>query len=652
MSVSFLYISENDKNVKYQLTNHNIKSGDSVNINSGISMIITDGKNNYQSNNKNRKVEIDITVIEDKLYVLSASYHDKNADGWIDEVYVNLSKNISDEFLSTVVQSLNLSSNRNILINSSSYQNGIIKLLVNETGIVPNTATDLDVISINDSVILSNELILTPCTVSVSDSLAPVVLSASLIDSVKSGAYDNLLIKFSEEALDIGGESCLNFYNKSTLQKFNEELELISVNNNNVEYRIMDSDIEDGDSVNINNNSSLVIKDVVNNLQTASDNIKVKINVTLIEDKLIIEQSAFYDENADGYVDKITITFNQEIEVEILDEIVNSLKFGDIREFEIQSKDNDKRSIVLYVNENSSNILTSTLGETISINDSLKISKELVLVPCEVSVQDSMAPVIIEAHLYDSVITETKGKEVYISKKGDDFLFITCSEDIDSVKGNFPFKFHNDISFNVSLEVISIKDEVVECRVIDRNILKEDDSVSINYNSNNFVNDLLAVVQDNDKNRRCPIQITTIEAQSFVPADIEFILKSTILDYKKSIDVPDDWETEDGKAGNNKGVMVITLEPDDKENFTAHDNIVAILSVYDNLGSVIKSGMEMKFDESSKTSHLLWSGKNTKGRLVGSGGYIVIAEIERYFDSELLPVKSIKGTLGVKCNKD
>lgn len=645
------YVSTSGTNALYELSSHSIESGDSVNINSGAVNSVKDANGIIQSNVKNRKVEIDVTLIEDRLYVISGSYHDDNADGWVDRIGVNLSQNIDSKYLDVVQQNIDLGTLRNLTVDSSRYNDGKITLLVTENGTIANTNTEADIISVNDSVVLSDELILTPSSISVNDSMAPVVLSAHLKDSVKIGAYDYLGVKFSEIPQNLNADNCLDFYKNGTSALFNEVLEFVELIADSAIYRINNAEIKQGDSLNVNSGASTIIIDGNSNEQLNADNIKVEINVDLIEDNLYLTSCTYYDDDANGLVDRVALTLNYEIDNGILNEIVNRLNFENSRDFNIESSNINEDVITLIVAENSDNFSTSTEGEIVSIDDSLKISDELILIAANVSVIDSMAPVIIEAQLVDSVITETKGKETYISLKGDDYLSVTFSEDISEIVNRDPFVFHNNGNYDASVELLELKGDIAEFRMIDKNIIEDGDSVSISFSNVDSVSEMNSIVQKNINNRRCPIQITVVEAESFVPAEIEFILKTTVLEYDKYIEMPGDWSTEEGKSGVSKDVMVITIEPDDIENYTNHDNISANVTVFDNLGNLIKGDMEMSFNDENKSLYLLWSGKNSRGRLVGSGAYVLVAKLNRYFDEEILPTEGLKATVGVKCSK-
>jgi hypothetical protein len=75
---------------------------------------------------------------------------------------------------------------------------------------------------------------------------------------------------------------------------------------------------------------------------------------------------------------------------------------------------------------------------------------------------------------------------------------------------------------------------------------------------------------------------------------------------------------------------------------------VGTLSIYDALGNLIVRNKKMGYYKEKKMLLYGWTGRNTKGRIVGGGSYLVIAKTTSYIKDTDPRNRILKVFLGIK----
>ncbi len=216
--------------------------------------------------------------VSKSIQVQSASYHDKNADGFIDSIYIATDNVVAVEDLEYFVSQLNLPYYRGFKAQSVKAVPGGVAILVKETGSPdPRTSTNSqDQIEVLEAVLPNGGIIL-GATIPVIDKVAPVILSAYL--RIDGSTIDSLVINFSEPVLPVSGEQPFLFRRDSV-----QFAVLVGEGRgSDVKFTFPVHSVQDdrqiapGDSVWINFASD--VADAKNNLQRNPANRRVSISV-------------------------------------------------------------------------------------------------------------------------------------------------------------------------------------------------------------------------------------------------------------------------------------------------------------------------------------------------------------------------------------
>jgi hypothetical protein len=263
-----------------------IKAGDSIWINTAVSQPVSDTVINVQKNPLNIKRPITVTIMKDMVKLTKGIYFDRNADGFIDEIFIGISGKLKND-TEKIKNALILPDYRNFKKNGCQQSASSIILSVTEQNPFPRTATNsLDVVQIIDTIICeSTGELLIPSQVIPEDSVAPVIVRAHLIDSLKDDAKDILQVWFSERIMN-PGKNMPFVYCTPVQQGYNAVLNLIE-HNDSAAFFYIDTvfpvvSINRGDSIWINAVIADNITDQKNNFQTNPLNIKRPIEYEMI----------------------------------------------------------------------------------------------------------------------------------------------------------------------------------------------------------------------------------------------------------------------------------------------------------------------------------------------------------------------------------
>lgn len=647
-----------------------INDGDSININWDVANGISDEKGNVQDHHNNRRSVIAVQKIEEGILMMDARYRDRDANGRIDEIFVAFYGEYIEENLTEIFDAITLPAWRNFSVQSHSFDKGglLIKVEQNIDDTEINTAvTSEDVLEIKEEVTTTGDMVILKGRVTAKDEMAPIILRASVIDSIESSARDELTILFSEDVREISEDSAFLFYDKGSSDLYDVAVEQLDLTGNTACFSILDKGrIDDGDSIHINWDISECVKDLEGNEQQNSKNIKREINLKIAKNEIALTRALYHDENGDGKIDEITLLFNGENVEENMGIIVDNIALPDFRNFSKESQSFSSNRISLKVNQDIDNDEINTAvtdDDIITIREDVELSEKSRLLSFEGKAIDEVAPIIMSANYIDSVFYVFKGGDTTVTEEGIDKLIITFSEEIREVDEERPFnllQISSDDEYDVYVEYLRKSgDKQYEFQVTAiefADAILGGDSIWIRTD----VIDLADNNQTNEDNYRRPIADTTIVTKTWLPDDVTFVLKATVLDPEEEIEFTKEYSGLDG-VGTYKGVMVLTVEPEDREkaDLNERDILSGELVIFDCLGNQVSSKVAMEYDKDERRLIYVWQGTNETDRKVGAGSYYAIASIRReYYTKELSEApqviegkKILQSTVGVSMKR-
>lgn len=594
-----------------------IEQGDSIRISWKYDNNIVDKVGNNQDNPKNIRREIEVKAI---TKIIRTTYYDDDANGHVDRMTVVLPEyDYSDKAIKTIVENISFPEYRKMSLDKYEEKNSVITLSVSD---VINKTSNSDVChtscNSDDKLIIKNEIhlggnyYLNPCSIDIVDSVSAVIMKASLVDYLDGSSEDILSITFSENIDEPKKEKPFSYYSIKDDKVYSAKLKFRNQNNEKCEFDIVSvsgvSFITDGDSIRINWKEGSNIIDKVKNNQENSKNIRREIDVKVITS---IIRSAYYDDDANGHVDRMTVTLPKySYSDKVIKTIVKNISFAKYRQM-VLDKHKEKNSVItLSVHDNANKTSKTDVCHTSCTNeDKLVIKNKIDLLdnfylnPCSVDIIDSVAPVIMKAFLIDS-----------LRPGSDDELEVVFSESVGKISKEKPFelysinnkkiyiaklKWQNQNNLTAFFEVLSLTENMGKIGIGDSiRILKKGD-----------VFDLRKNVQDNAKNVRRQIEVKRIP----MPFDVD--IKAVIIDEK------------------GEEFMKIQVIPFDKELQTEFDSLSAIFDIYDPVANVVRHKLRMNFIKKNGLIYLDydWDLRNRAGRQAGSGTYLALFDIKCYY---------------------
>jgi hypothetical protein len=389
------------------------------------------------------------------------------------------------------------------------------------------------------------------------------------------------------------------------------------------------------------------VYDVLGNNQDNPKNIRREINVKVVEKGMKVEQGVYFDNNADGYVDSIFISISGKKVAEHVDSLMKEILLPPYRDFTVNAYSYSTGGIAVDVTEKNTTITTYvTEKDTIVVHKEVLFSDGESLVPSKVTAIDSIAPIIMSAHLRDSLKSGAR-----------DELDVVFSENVGAITPDQPFKFlrvNPASNYDATLSVISQNTNFGRFEVLSLTgvtSIETGDSIWIHWIYDNNVVDEPGNNQDNLENRR---RVITVEK---IPDDIDIIIKSLIYDPDEVLTVPDHFYLipqlkkvleETGTGSGHQGIMIITAVPDPMEKYTEFDSLSGRISLFDPLGNTVISNDEMGYDSKGKQLVYIWRGDNEQERQVGPGGYAAIIPCARYCAGYKRQTWNKRATVGVR----
>lgn len=591
-----------------------MRDGDSLRINSEIGLIkdIAHGVIQRNANNSEERLRV-ISTIE----IGEAKYFDVNADGFVDSITIAVQAGDGVTLSGNdLIGQIELPSYRNFNVLSSTLADGELAIIVTENRQVPNTA-----VSNSDSIIvakgtLQGAMIPETRVIGAQDFMAPVILQdgATMVDY--ANAPDSLVISFSEPIADIPGSGEL-FDIRRGDKVYKLFLEPVAVSDNEALFAVTFVNMDNidapkhmmsGDSLRIKPDRQL-IKDLNGFDQRNGLNIERRLKV--IADISPVE-AAYFDENADGFVDIIRITFEAGDAINEVNtsELADAFEFNEDRIFTINGSQFDGATLVLNVTEGSEKPSTAIADkDRVKLPNDVNIDGGLVSNEKSIAVLDSLAPVIMPlgAVLHDSLsgtdlLTVEFSEKVTVTADPEKSLLFTAGDLIlkkDSQDGNkFTFIIEGDYeSFG-------------------------DDSVWINHAVTGAVVDENGLNQTNEANIRRPLEVITyINPYELTVNAVTPYLQGVEVIPDERLNLPEFNLT----GGENGGITGLTMQA--RAVLTGSDvSLDGIIlegevTIIDPLGNTILPRTPMVFDIDHNDLIYVWNGRNQAGRKVSNGTY-------------------------------
>lgn len=436
----------------------------------------------------------------ESIYFTRAVYYDNDADGFIDSIVLTHSGPIIEQDITTLRQNIRLAAWRNF---SPNFQiilpaENTVVLLVDENRDIPVTSvTSDDSISFLEVILPGSSGKVMETRLIPVDSVAPVLQAAQLISY--GGIVDSLQVIFSEKVNPIGhnrpflfrkpsGVSYLIYLSSVTLTD-----SILTGIPNDISY------MSEGDSVWINTAAS--VTDNAGNIQQNPQNRRVFLERLLFDEIITFTGASYYDQNADGFIDSITISTSGLVSEGNLSAILSLTSLPDFRNFTIVSQYLEENTIALIVQENRDEPNTAVTENDRIVLAQGVISGSILVLGANVLVQDRVAPVILWAHLDAHDV-------------GEDSVLIRFSEPVASINSERPFLFLRPGAdeYEVVLRTVFQDNEgryTGEVISVQQDSIMIGDSVWINTAAS--VGDNLSNIQSNPLNRRVPLTINLLD---------------------------------------------------------------------------------------------------------------------------------------------
>lgn len=460
-------------------------------------------------------------------------YHDSRGDGQVDQIFVKISGDSLVDQLTELGSKIAFPSERDFNITAVAIQNDGIRLTVDERGPVTTAVHSYDMAKMNDTLTLSDLSLVVPFELKIRDSIAPVLLEASLVDSIKAGAEDLLTVKYSEDIEDIFAASPLTFFDNGS-NASGADLEKRSFNGTEATFLVLNNlSLADKEFVNISLNSP-ACKDRAGIEQKNDQNVKVPLKVTTVADGLQISRAENLDNDGNGKIDQILLTLNQSIEGADLSQLPGKLQLDSRRNYTPFTAALLNGKISLTLKEESADIFTGLFdGESVTLTEDVVLTDTTTLRANSVPVTDMVAPVATEAILADSVKV---GSE--------DYLTVTFSEDMSDQFIEKPFTFFGGETA-VSMKKVSGSGNSAKFLITDNSFVPTDyDSLNITADENG-ASDAAGNVQKIKENHKVELQLIRIAEELAVTelfyrdSDGDGLMNALVIRLNRSLDKGD-----------------------------------------------------------------------------------------------------------------
>lgn len=367
-------------------------------------------------------MRIAIPYSEGYLFTLDrGALYDMNADGKVDKVTIGLKGNRVADFALSMADTIanHFPPLRKLAVVGTPTVSdaGLTYSVVEGATAVQTATTPDDTVSIvKDTIIFPNRVYLLKSKIALVDSMAPIAVAAKYIDSIKFTGKDELIVDFSETMTGGNATTSFVFIKQTTNINFGATLDPKSASGKTARWFVKTitggNTIVQNDSLRISESSDIAIADDKVNKQLNSANKKCPINVQKIPDGIAISSAVYFDDDANGRIDRIVVRWSQEVGVIAADEITKRLSLPAVRAFTMQNGSTvQTNGITLLVSEGSPAVNTAVApDEIVSVTDTIVFSATLRVVPSSAQVTDSLGPVIMNAQFTEGSGATVEGR--------------------------------------------------------------------------------------------------------------------------------------------------------------------------------------------------------------------------------------------------
>ena len=589
----------------FQEQSGEMHAGDSVWINTDAD--ITDLEGNVQKNEMNRRVLLKYDLYQNIIRFNNAFYYDRDADGMVDSIEILMDGVVTESSLADLLSRTTLPAERNFTIERARADTGKLIFLVHEGGPEPRTSVfNFDRIQLRGGVIPGNGYV-EAGDIQIQDRVAPVLLRAHL-ERHETGA-DTVILTLSETVHRIGSGVPFLFRRPGG-NAYEVLLSRVSQHESRYVGHVVSvsETMVEGDLVWID--TAYRINDMVGNVQNNPENRRVPLTISVLDIPVNITSAAYFDRDADGFIDKIKIRYNGPVIEEDIEGFVSLIRLPTIRSFTIDSIRNIAGVLMIYVQEHGSEPRTSSLpGDRIRVEQG-RLTGGGILLAQHLQVLDSMAPVLVSAHLDRYGV-------------GRDSLHLRFSEQITEFSAYQPFLFRKPSGDEYEVLLYTSGNlhgagYTAGVRFVGNNAgMEANDSVWINVRAN--INDYLQNTQWNDANRRVLLTIKHHLSFRIVAENNPFLegkrpLPQVVVDAYRA----------QGMTPPSDG-LVIMVEPDPA--FAMVIVLQGEVSIYDVVQNPVIRRKSMVFERERNRLYFVWDGCNWQGRKTGIGTYAAVVRV-------------------------
>ncbi len=454
------------------------------------------------------------------------------------------------------------------------------------------------------------------------DSTGPVITSPVTVNERTGSGNDTLTVTFSEDVNVPVGES-----DAFTLWQGGNATTLTVVGIMDLEkttFKLLvksgSGSINEGDSLSIN--SSGKVSDSYTT-KAHPDNPKMPIVIKEAVPRVI---SAFYTADKNGMLDKVEILFAKKITA---DDISFGFKWNNGNRVAVSGSNvteigSDGTRVQVKIKE----LLT---GTKIATSGSIQLSafhKNFAKDEIKADVADSAAPVILEATLNPS---SSSFNGVYT-----DTLTVTFSEPVETITADQPFTFKNMpdgtmYSMKVANAFINTGDQSQQVFLVTSydgvEFPNQKDSIRIDVSRK--VSDRKGNVQTFSENRFAPLKTNKIP--------FTVLVKKGPNPFKPSADTKKPSTYAEAAALAKRDLGSLFLFTPDTTRIKREVSVEGTIKILDPFGNVIRDEQCIP-DEAKRKVYFFWDGRNSAGRLVGAGTYIVVVNVI----NEGVPLEKVK----------
>lgn len=579
--------------------------GDSLYISTLASVADTSGIVQYDSLNKRVPINIDLNGVD--ILTKKVIFYDPHGKGFPSEIKfcfsIPVEESIRGFIEPIIIKVIEELPRYDMAIDSLSWKDSSIVLYTTEEG--NNFYTDVtedDKIILNSGITLSDLYDLGKVDINPIDSMAPVIIEATIYDN--SLFYkDSIVVVYSEESKYSIEINPYVFY-KSDGADYYLDLSLKYTSGDIHSFSVESADnVKDTDSINIF--AGNIISDLNMVYQKGQKNKKVPIKVIRPKVNVSISSITFYDPDGNGYPGKVNVILSKLLTTSLKSSFEVSFKSYlekiDDRNINIDSCYWDDSTAIFITSQHEENtgvFINTEINEIdyFILNDTLELSNTVVVTSQIIIPVDSMAPVLVSALCIDSLDSDSIC-----------MLVMNFSEDIkriENFKNDKPYLFksiNNIFPVDLNLSLQNSRTLItVPFSTWDSNFWDEIDSVRIHPS--------FGISDGNIAQRANENRLVLLSHKKIAPT-LKLKLNTTLI-------TPDE------------NYSYIVISPENDLSLDNVDYIEGRITIIDLVGNIVIGNEELKYDSSIKKIIYKWNGANSAGRLVGSGMYPVIISID------------------------